>query len=182
MLEKNSIVTVDLEDSNNISNTYIIKDILSNENYLLYHPLFPDAFIVKSEIELNNNIANLKCSFERSLIFANCNKNLLDYNTLGDLESLCLYFSIKRKVTPSQKQKLSSICGMIANIQFNDNIKKVMQFIQSNRNLLDEFNLIWFHRFKSLFSGEQPITSKKQKNSIFNIAGFLLAETFNPKN
>ena len=49
-----------------------------------------------------------------------------------------------------------------------------MKFIVENQGLFDEFNAMWFNNFDGL--GKQPITSKKQRSSIFNMAGFLLAE------
>jgi hypothetical protein len=39
---------------------------------------------------------------------------------------------------------------------------------------------MWYRNFQGLFSGRQPITSKKQRASIFNITGFVMAELETP--
>lgn len=179
MIKRADIVTVDLGTDNQASNVYVVFDKL-RDSYLLHHPLFPECYILKGESELNTVAPNIKDSIERCLDFASHNKQYLDYNTIADLEALCLYFSIKRKITPRQKHILSAICGVIASIKFDNTILTAMTYITKNQGILDDFNLMWFNNFKGLFQGKQPITSKRQRSAIFNIAGFVLAELENP--
>ena len=96
------------------------------------------------------------------------------------ISALCLYFVVRRKLTPRQKNLLSNICGQIAGIKLNDDIKYAMSLVASHEAILDEFNLMWYRNFSGLFSGRQNITSRKQRSAIFNIAGFVLAELERP--
>ena len=174
MIDKGSIVTVDV-NSETSSNTYIVHEKVGDKCFL-YHPIFPECFIEKNINELNKIAARIKDSTERGLNFALNSKKYLDYNTLADLEALCLYFSIRRKLTPRQKHLLSTICGTIASIKLNNNTDQAIKLIIENEGLLDDFNKMWYHNFRKLFNGQQVITSKKQRSSIFNIAGFVFAE------
>ena len=185
-IKKGDIVTKSFDNLVS-SNTYIVDSILIPETTglisteaLVFHPLFPTVLLREDLSNLNQVSANLKDSSERSLDFANGNKSVLDYNTVADLEALCMYFVVRRKITPRQKHMLSSICGSIASIKFNDDVKLAMDFVKKNEGLLDEFNGMWYRNFKGLFSGQQQITSKKQKDAVFNITGFVLAESENP--
>lgn len=176
-IQKNTIVTVDLNNSS--SNTFLV-DTVEEHTVLLSHPLAPGILIRVEKGKINRTGANIKDSIERGIDYANSNRHLLDYNTSSDLDSLCIYFTLKRKLTPSQKQVLANICGVIASAKFNDNIREAMNFIVKNQSILDDFNLMWYNNFKALFNGQQIITSKKQKIAIFNIAGYALAELENP--
>lgn len=174
-----TIVTIDLKNDF-VSNTYFIhKDL--GETVLLSHPLFPTCLLEVNKEELDKTSPIMKDSIERNLIFANNFKEVLDFNSIADLEALCLYFVIKRQLTPRQKNILSSINGKIASLKFYDNLQEAMNFIKKNSALLDDFNTMWFNNFKGLFSGEQQITSPKQRSAIFNMAGFLLAEVYTQK-
>lgn len=178
MIKIGDIVTVQL-DNLNASNTFLVKHI-DTKSALLYHPLFPSILIEKPINEINKVSANLKDSTERSLDFVKKNIGYLDYNSSADLDALCLYFVVKRKLTPKQKRSLSNMAGRIAAIIFNDDIKAAMDFIRKNEGVLDQFNQMWYRNFKSLFSGKQPISSAKQRDSLFNMAGFTLAELETP--
>jgi hypothetical protein len=176
-IQKNSIVTVDL--GNQSSNTFLV-DTVEENTVLLTHPLAKGLLIRVDKNKLNTTATNLKDSSERCIDYANANKSYLDYNTSLDLEAIGIYFALRRKLTPRQKQTLSNICGIIASVKFNNDLKEAMNFITKNSAILDEFNLMWFNNFKGLFSGHQQVTSKKQRNAIFNIAGYALAELENP--
>ena len=176
-LDKGTVVTVDLK--NNTSNTFVI-DTDEGATVLLSHPLAKDVLIRKWKADVNTTAANIKDSSERCIDYANSNKSYLDYNTAGDLESVGIFFALKRKLTPRQKQTLANICGIIASVKFNNDLREAMNFVTKNSSMLDEFNAMWFNNFKGLFSGSQQITSKKQRSAIFNIAGYVLAEMENP--
>ncbi len=177
-IQKNEIVTVSMQNSNS-SNTFIV-DTVEDDSVLLFHPLAKGILFRFPKDRINKVSANIKDPTERCLDYANANKTLLDHNTVSDLESLCIFFSLKRKLTPRQKQTLANVCGNIATYKFSNDVKDAMEFITHNVSMLDEFNLMWFNNFKGLFEGRQPITSKKQRGAIFNIAGYILAELQTP--
>ena len=176
-IKSGDLVTVSSDDKS--SNTYIVHSTLNDQSFL-FHPLFEGCYILRDNEELNKTAPNIKDSLERSLDFAVDNKTYLDYNTVADLEALSLYFVVRKKLTPRQKNILSNITGVVASIHFDNDIQMAIKFIKENNVLFDEFNTMWFNNFKGLFEGKQPITSKKQRASIFNMAGFLLAELNNP--
>ena len=177
----NEIVTVDFLNKS-VSNTFIVHDVNEEKGTAyLYHPLFDKCFI---EVELENldtTAPNIKDSTEKCLDFAKSGEIHLDYNMLADLEALCLYFVVKRQLTPKQKSTLANICGRLAMIHFNDSIEEAMKYASINNAILDDFNRMWYNNFHGLFKGKQPLTSKKQRAAIFNMAGFALAELTNPK-
>lgn len=172
-IKNGDIVTIESGD------TYIV-DRDEGDTVLLSHPLYNRTLIRVDKATLNVSGAKLKDSAERSLDFARQNLKFLDYNTTADLEALCLYYVVTRKLTPRQKSILSNICGTIASIILNNEIKDAMKLVQQNEGLLDEFNAMWYRNFNGLFTGRQAITSKKQRSAIFNIAGFVLAELKTP--
>ena len=178
-MHKGKIVTIDFKNQT-VSNTYLVHKVLE-DTCLLTHPLFPECLIEKPTRLLDQVAPNIKDSTEKCLDFSTQNKKSLDHNSLGDLDALCAYFVVRRQLTPKQKQTLSCICGNIAEILFNDNIEETMRYVSANSSALDDFNRMWFNNFKGLFTGQQPITSKKQRSSIFNMAGFILAELSNPR-
>lgn len=178
-IECNSIVTVDLKN-NDVSNTYLVDQIINESEALLFHPLYPTILLKRKLSELNVVASNIKDSTERSLDFAKRQKSLLDVNMICDLDALCMYFVVTRRLTKKQKFVLSTVCGFLAKQQFESNIDQTMKFIVSNEALLDEFNRLWYNNFNDIFNGKRSITSKKQSDAIFNIAGFLLAELHGP--
>jgi hypothetical protein len=176
-IEKASIITVDL--GNNISNTFVV-DTIEDTTLLVSHPLAKGILIRVSKDKADGSMAKIKDSSERGIDFANSNRRYLDFNALLDLDCICTSFVLTKRVTPRQKSIIASICGVVAEVKFNDDLKETMKFITKNSTMLDEFNYLWFTNFRKLFSGDQPVFSKKQRSAIFNIAGFLLAELENP--
>jgi hypothetical protein len=176
-VKKNDIVTLDLNSTS--SNTFIV-DTVEDITILLTHPLATGIFIRVDKDKINTVTPSIKDSSERGIDYANANKTYLDFSTLSDLEAVGIYFALKRKLTPRQKQTIANICGIIASVKFNNDLREAMNFIVKNSSILDEFNLMWFNNFKGLFNGTQQITSKKQRSAIFNIAGYVLAELENP--
>ena len=175
-IKPQDLVTVQLE--NDVSNTYIVYKVMDDEA-LLYHPLSPEVYIIRKTEQLNKVAPNIKDSTERALDFALFYSKYLDYNSLADLEALSLFYVVRKKLTPKQKNILSAMCGMIACILMDNDIAKVSKYIKENHALFDDFNRMWYNNFQGLFNGTQPITSKKQRASIFNMAGFLMAELMN---
>lgn len=174
---KGNIVT--LGGTNLASNTFLV-DTVEDQTLLLTHPLACGLLMRVPKEVINTVGANIKDSTEKCIDYANGNRTYLDFNTIGDLEAVSIYFAIKRQITPKQKQTLANICGTIARIRFNNDIKEAMLLITKNNSILDDFNSMWYHNFRSLFSGKKPITSPLQVKSIFNMAGYVLAELENP--
>ena len=175
-IKPKDLVTVQLDTD--VSNTYIVHKIIDGEA-LLHHPLSPEVFILKPLEQLNKVAPNIKSSTERSLDFALYHSKYLDHNSFADLEALSLFYVVRKRLTPRQKNILSSMCGTIACIIMDNDIAKVSAYIKENHALFDDFNRMWYNNFQGLFNGSQPITSKKQRASIFNMAGFLMAELMN---
>lgn len=174
------IVTVPLKSNvPNTSNTFIV-DLILGEDVLVRHPLAKDCFLKFKKDTLDVESPNIKDSTERSLDFARRHQDLLDRDSVEDLDSLCLSFIVKRKLTPRQKQILSKLNGYVAKQLLNSDVKKAMRVVVENQGVLDDFNSMWFNNFKGLFTGQQKISSGKQETSIYNMAGFVLAETENP--
>lgn len=176
-IAKNSIVTLNM--NNTSSNTFIV-DTVEDVSYLLSHPLAPGVLIRVDKDKVNLTSANIKDSSERGIDYANLNRQYLDYNTSLDLDGLAMVFALKRKLTPRQKTILSAINGVVAKSKFNDDIRETMSFIKKNVSILDDFNLMWFNNLSEIFNGSMAIRTLKQRNVIFNIAGYLLAEMENP--
>lgn len=176
-IRKSSVVTLDIGSQS--SNTYVV-DTVEEDTLLLTHPLSPGIMVRVQKSLVNTTSATIKDSTERGIDYANSNQKYLDYNTTLDLEGLAIYFALKRKLTPKQKQSLASICGMVAMVKFNNDVREAMNFISKNQSLLDDFNLMWYNNFKGLFTGQQVITSNKQRSAIFNMAGYVLAELETP--
>jgi hypothetical protein len=175
--EKNQIVTVDLSKS--ASNTFLV-DKDEGQTILVTHPLAEGALLRVSKLDVNTVNPNIKDSMERSIDYINNNRQFLDYNSIGDIEAIGLYFAIKRKLTHRQKQTVANMCGVLASVKLGNDIKEAILTVNKNSSILDDFNLMWFNNFADLFSGRKPIVSSKQRRAIFNIAGHVLAELENP--
>lgn len=157
------------------SNTFIVDKVLEDE-ILVSHPLVSECKRLLKISEVNLEAAILKDDTEKCLDFMSKHKEILDFTSKADLEALCLYFVYKRQLTPKQKNLLSNMCGLVASIHFQNGVREAMDYISKNVGVLDDFNMMWYSNFKGIFEGRQQITSKKQRASIFNIAGFVLAQ------
>lgn len=177
MFKKDELVTIRLKENNNASNTYKVFGVLKDEDMVvIYHPLHPKCLLVARFDELNKVQANVKDSTERALEFAMKNQDDLDHNMRGDLEALRLFYVVNRSLTNHQKNQLASIGGTLASIYFHGDISLAMKYVNENKAVLSPFNEMWYNNFKDLFAGRKPIVSPKQRTSIFNIAGSVLAE------
>jgi len=177
-IEKGMTVTLKME-GNQASNTFLVYEVLGNF-CLLYHPICPDVYIIKEISELNKTVATLKDSNERGLDYIIRNEDKLHYNARKDLQALRLSFAIHRELTSKQKSIMSSLCGIIAAIYFNNDMDKASEYVIKNKGMLDDFNRMWYYRLKELMTGDKYVTGNKQRVSIFNIAGFVLAESDSP--
>lgn len=178
MYKSGEIVTMELRTKG--SNTFIYVGKLNSEQNILTHPLANGMAVIVPDGSINVMSAGIKDSVERCLDYANKRKTVLQPNTKVDLECLSVYYGLKRTMSPNLKKILANISGTIAAIEFGNDINATMKFISNHRDHLDDFNLMWFNNFKGLFNGSQPITSEKQSNAIYNMAGFVLAELATP--
>jgi hypothetical protein len=174
-MKKGDLVTVTLEENNQAANTYQVFAELGDE-VLLCHPLHSKCLIIKRKDELNKVQPTLKDSNQRALEFALNRQEHLDHNAKGELEALSLFFVVNRYLTNSQKKSLANLCGYLASIHFHNDITLAMKFVVENTGVLSPFNLMWYNNFKDMFFGKRQITSPKQRDAIFNIAGSVLAE------
>lgn len=177
-MEVGSIVTLKLAENNSASNTYVISKII-DDSCLLFHPLLPDVFILRNKSDLDLVMATPKDSTLKILEFVSDYRRHLSPEDLADFEALCMYFIVHRKLANRQKHVLSSLGGKIASEYCMDDISIAIRTVQSNKALLDDFNTMWYSNFEKIFLGEKPVTSKRQRISIFNMTGFVLAQVHN---
>lgn len=174
-MKPGDIVTVELEETNKASNTYLVEAIDGDKAFLT-HPLSPKVFISKKKSELNRVAANLKDSTERAIEFSMKNSNYLDYNTKSYVDALAMVFVVSRKLSNKQKKDLSDICGCIASIKLDHDIDIAIRYINENRGVMDSFNQMWYSNFRQIFEGKRSITRPNQRKAIFNMAGHVMAE------
>ncbi|MCG3175442.1 MAG: hypothetical protein MOGMAGMI_00371 [Candidatus Omnitrophica bacterium] len=171
---KGSIVTVPTEWEYS-PNTYLVFRELE-ETCLIHHPINLKFLLEVDKKYLDQVLPNRKSSTEKMIEFLLSRKDFLDYNSFADLEAIGLYFILKKEISPRQKHSLSQLCGKMAEKTLDNNIDRAIRLINSSKGVLDEFNLMWVNNFKNLLEGKQAITSLKQRQAIFNIAGVILAE------
>ena len=179
-IKSGDLVTIQLSDNNPYSNVYKVVTVM-DDKCLLNHPLFADCYIIKPNSVLNITVLSVKNSTEKCLEYAMRHKKFLDYETIADLESMCMYFIVTRDLSLKQKKVLSNICGKIASIYYSNDINKAIDYVKENAGVLDEFNQMWYSNFEKIFNKEKVIKTKNQRLSIFNIAGFVLAQLENTR-
>lgn len=173
-LKEGDLVTLNLDENITASNVYVVHRKLDKE-CLLRHPLYPKCFVLRSDEELNMAGATWKNPTERCLEFIMRNKDLLDYNSTAEVEGICAYFIINRRLTPRQKKEISSLCGKIASIKLENSLSAAIRKTVENEGVLDDFNNKWYATLKGVYEGRVSPTPK-QWNTVFNIAGFVLAQ------
>lgn len=179
-IKPNDTVTV-LTKERDKANSYFVDSIdENNETALLFHSRYPSILLRVSihELEISNLLE--KGSTERGLDFCFLNMEYLDFNEKEEHEALIIYFTVKRYLTPRMLHSLADMNGHIAKIRLCDDLSEAMKLITKNVPILDQYNKMWYDNFSKLFSGIQPISSKKQRTSIFNIAGFVMGELDSP--
>lgn len=179
MFSPDEIVTLDM-DNPTASNTFIVDRVEEDGMVLLRHPLSEGILKRVSPSLLNIVAPVIKDSAERCLDFCKHHIISLGHDEKSELNSLSIYFVYYRKFTPRMKKNLSDICGKVAAVKLNNRLEDAMRYIQDNEALLDEFNMIWYQNFQDVFKGTKKVVSKKQSDSLFNMAGFLMAE-LNPQ-
>lgn len=173
-IKQGDLVTVQLEEHNSSSNVYVVARKFEGES-LLNHPLFPACYILKKDTELNLVSATLKNPTEKCLEFVMKNKELLFPDLVAEVKALAAYFIIQRKLSNSQLKSLAFFCGRVASAKLDNNVVLAMKTVTTNVGLLDEYNTVWFNNFKNIYEGKK-IPSPNERSSIFNQAGFVLAQ------
>jgi hypothetical protein len=175
VIKQGDLVTVALENNTDASNTYAVARKLDGES-LLSHPLFPNIFILKNDGELNLVAANIKNDEERCLSYALRYRKYLDFDTVAELESLSMYFIVYHQLSNAQKKSLANMCGTIAAMYSNNDLDKSIELVNENQALLNNFNRWWFQNLEEIFTGQKKQISRRARTSVFNIAGFILAQ------
>lgn len=161
------------------SNTYIL-DTLEEDTVILSHPLHERFLMRVLKNEVDRAAPTVKDSLERGLDYINNHRGYLSSDQFEDFEALCLSFIHTRKMSMGQKKLLSDIRGNIAKCELKDDIRKAVNVVNDNSGVLDSFNLMWYNNFHEFFTNGKRVRSPKQRDSIFNIAGFVLSEMQNP--
>jgi hypothetical protein len=159
------------------SNVYAVHLETENGVYLK-HPLCPKVFIYEDKTELDKVPVVQKSSMERCLDFALSQQNLLDFHANLELKIMSLSFVVTKKWSNRQKKFLSMICGDIAKIHLQNSVYLALKIINDNSALLDDFNKYWYEheRYAPIFAGKTQFKTDREKGTIFNMAGFILAQ------
>jgi len=167
------IVTYDFSTEN--SNTFYVHTVLKGEA-ILFHPLKPKVFKIVPIDQLNLVPAKLKSNLDRMFDLVHLNEKSLDYENSTIFDMLSYYYIQNRKLSNRQKKNLSDLTGKVAAILLDQDATKAKAIINSEVGLLDSFNLLWYNNLKDTILNKDSHLSEKQKSSIFNMAGFVLAQ------
>ena len=170
-----AVVTVQNSGSNEASNTYLIVKCQKDE-VLLHHPLTDEVFIKANKEGLNKVQATLQNSTEKCLGFAKAEKNHLSYSARADLQAMIYFFVVEKTLTSKQRAELANICGKIASIKLQNNTKTACDIALRGSALLDDFLVPQFNNIVKILEQPNLIRTKTERFTIFNIAGFLLAQ------
>lgn len=176
MIKEGHLVTIKQDKNHDVSNTYIVVRVF-DDSVLLEHPLAPKCLLLKGREEVDVDLALMKSPVEKCLDYASKGRINLGYTGQADLDSLCYYYVLNKKITPKQRHEISLMCGKLAAIELCHNLKTATSLISKNVALLDEYMLGIYHMNKSLVENHTSIKAKTEKYSIFNLAGFILANS-----
>jgi hypothetical protein len=134
------------------------------------------VFILRSDSELNSAYPANQSPIESCLNFAKKNRELLSFSVSCDLDSLCYYFVIRKDFSSKQRQELASICGRISTVLLSNNVSAAVTLIKQNKVLLDEYNHTLLNSINGIITDPLSIKTKFERHSVFNVAGFVLAQ------
>lgn len=175
-IKEGDVVTIIQDATHQVSNTYVVVKSF-DELVLLRHPLAPDCLITKPVGEINIDMAVLKAPVEKCLDFAKSRQKDLGYTSLADLDALCYYYVVRKTITPKQRHELSLICGKLAAIELGHNLSLAADLVKRNMALLDEYMLMVYKHSKEVIDSPSKVKSKTERFTIFNLAGFILANS-----
>lgn len=173
-VQEGDLVTLTLDEFSGVSNTYLVAKKLPDQS-LLQHPLAPECYLLKDDSELNKSFPDLQKPLEKCLFFAKKHKDLLGYIISAELDALCYYFVLRKTITTKQRHDLANICGRIASFLLQANLTQAIALIKANEPLLDEHSQVLLSSLGNL-SAPSQIKNKGERYTIFNIAGFVLAQ------
>ena len=175
-IKTNTLVTLANSAYNTQSNTYEVAKRLPGGDCLLKHPLAPEIFLKRRIEELNRVMPTLQSPVEKCLYFCQKHKSVLSHTDIADLEAFSLYFVLRKNITNKQRSQINSLCGKISSSILGQSLEQATNIIKDNEVLLDEFNRVLFNMYKQSINNYQKIENKKQRYSIFELAGFLMSQ------
>lgn len=175
-IKQGDVVTVRLEDGNTASNTFVVAKKLEGEA-LLQHPMHPNVYFLYRDELLNNALAMPKDAYEKCLQYAMKYQSYLDVDDTSIVASVSLYWVVHRKLSGIQKKLLADICGKIASVYCNNDLSIATRTVNQNSPLLDDFNRMWHHNLRAYFQGRKIPETPGIRKVMFNICGFVLAQS-----
>lgn len=175
-IKAKDLVTVDIGEANDASNTYVVKAILDSGEALLFHPLVPECYILETTDKLNTVQPTLQSPFERCLWFVHKNKGLLGYNNNKALEAILLLFVTKKTLSSAQKSEIQKMCGRVAAIHTDGNIAFAARKVCQNQALLDSYNSRLYTKYIDYFNDPKKILDMEHRQVVLRVAGFILAQ------
>lgn len=160
------------------SNTYLVSEILGNGEVLLSHPAAPGCYIKAGIDALDKTPPLPKRPIEKCLDYAIKNKALLNYDLASEIDALCYYFLVHRNFSRRQKKHITRLCGQIASVKCDD-LLVAIKTVTAYKALLDPYNAELYAKLEPVFSGKKFPPTNEQKFSVFNLAGFVMAQLEN---
>ena len=176
-IKEGAIVTVPMGLYQNMSNTYIVARKLPTE-CVLVHPIALDCCIIKADEELNQTLAQAQNPVEKCLLFAKAHVNILGHSMAADLDAVCYYFVVKKNLTSKQRHDLANLVGKIASVILSNNLTAAGIKIKQNIALFDEYSFTLYQKNKNVVDRPVEIKDKVERFTLFNLAGFVLAQEF----
>ena len=176
-IKERDIVTISIGEYQTMSNTYIVLRKLQGESVLV-HPIAMDCCILKKDNELNANLAQGQNPVERCLIYAKAHTDILGHSMAADLDALCYYFIVKKNFTQKQRHDLTNIVGKIASVVLASNQAAAANKVKKNAPLLDEYSNTLYQKNKHIIETPSNIQDRTEKFTLFNLAGFILAQEY----
>lgn len=169
---------VTVSNRNGESNVYTLEKELKDDEVLLSHPLSYDTFIVKNARDLDVVPAIPKSPYERCLEYVLNHSDYFDFERRAEITCLCSNFVVNRKFTDRLRNLLARLVGVPAKIKFQNSTKEAIAFVNENKALLDDYHNRVYHNvtYNPIFKGVARPENGRQLETVFNLAGFLLAQ------
>lgn len=160
------------------SNVWVVTSC-SKKEVMLHHPSAPTvhfSFSTSDEFQATEPLAVTPGPIERCLWFLVRHKASLNPNDEADLSALHLLFVQRRDLTSKQKAEIARMCGALGYKHFDGSMQAAAQHVLANQALLDDHNVVFFNSAREAFEDWRKVKSSQQRDLIFNIAGFILAQ------
>lgn len=170
---------VTVANTNGESNVYTLEreDGESGE-VLLSHPISSKSFILKDIKDLDKVPAVPKSPYERCLEYVLQHADYFDFERRAEIACLATNFVVNRKFTDRLRNLLARLVGVPAKIKFQNSAKAAIEFVNENKALLDDYHNRVYHNvtYNPIFKGVSRPENGRQLETVFNLAGFLLAQ------